>query len=85
MNVAVVAKSTCRPSKFKERGIVIMELNPQDQPLNQAKAKASDESEDLEIRRKGKKLVKKALVEPSRESTPSPIKRALLEAVGNIG
>ena len=55
------------------------EQSPQEQ-LKQPEAEASDKDEDPEIRRKGKKPSKKAPVQPSSESTPSPAKRALLEA-----
>ena len=62
---------------------MIREQVPQDQTKNQAEAEASDKDEVPKIRRKGKKPVKKAIVEPSRKSTPSPVRRAFLEAAHN--
>ena len=57
---------------------------PQNQTKNQAKVETSDKDENLEIKRKGKKLVKKAPAEHSRESTPSLVRRALFKAAHNV-
>ena len=85
MSAAAQAKPAHRPSRPIEKGIMIRDQVPQDQTKNQAEAEASDkdEDEDPEIKRKGKKPVKKAPMEPSRESTPFPIRRALLEVAQN--
>ena len=83
MDVATPAKPATRASRPRERRIMIREPNLLDQPLQQAEAKTLDKDKDLEIKRKDKKLMKKATMEPSSESTPSPVRRALLEAGEN--
>ena len=83
MRAAAPAKPAHRPSRPRKKGIMIREQVPQDQTNNQAEAEASDKDEDPKIRRKGKKLVKKALVKPFREYTPSLVRRALLEVAQN--
>ena len=83
MNAAALARLTSRPSKPRERGIVIREPIPQVQQEQQAISKALDGSEDPEYKRKGKRKLKKAPVEPSKDSTPSPLRRARREEAGN--
>ena len=79
MNAAESAKPAPRSSRPREQGIIIREQPPQRQQ-EKLEADASDKNEDLEIRRKGKKPLKKAIVKPSGELTPFPSRRALLEA-----
>ena len=79
MNAAAPTKFAPRPSRPREKGIIIRE-QPLQERLKQPEAKASDKNEDPEIRRKEKKPLKKAPVQPSGESTPSLARRALLEA-----
>ena len=78
MNAAAPAKFAPRPSRLREKRIKIMEQPPQEQ-LEHPEAKASDKDEDPEIRRKGKKPMKKTPMQPSKESTPSFARRALFE------
>ena len=59
MNAAAPAKSVPRPSRPRERRITIREQPPQEQ-LEQPEAKASNKDEDAEIKRNGKKPLKKA-------------------------
>ena len=81
MNVATsTAKLTSRPSKPVQKGIVIRESQPQEQPKQHPEEETSDQEEDLEYKRKGTKKVKKAHAEPSRDSTPSPLRRARKQA-----
>ena len=61
-----------------KRGIIIREQPPQRQQ-EQLEAEASDKNEDPEIKRKGKKPLKKTPSEPSGEPIPFPGRRALLE------
>ena len=82
MNAAAPVKPASRLSRLRERGIIIKEQPPQKQQ-EQPETEASDKNEDPEIKRKGKKPLKKALVQPSSESTPSPARRALLEVAQN--
>ena len=60
MNAAAPAKSAQRPSRARERRIVIREHAPQEEQQKQTKVEALDKDEDLEIKRKGKKPLKKA-------------------------
>ena len=83
MRATALAKLAHKSSRPREKGIVVKKQVPQDQTKNQVEAEASDTDEDPEIRRKGKKPLKKAPMEPSRESTPSLIRRALLEVAQN--
>ena len=73
---------TARPAQ-RERGIVIKEPIPQEQQEKQTEAETSDEDKDPESKLKGKKKVKKAPIEPSRNSTPSPLRRTKKEPVEN--
>ena len=82
MNVAALARPANKASKPREWGIVIKEPILQKQQKQQAEVDASDESEDLEYKRKGKKKIK-VLVDPSRDSTPSSLRRAKKEAAMN--
>ena len=75
MNAAAPTKPALRLSRLRERGITIKEQPPQKQQ-EQPEAEASDKNEDAEIRRKGKKPLKKALMQTSGEFTPSPARRA---------
>ena len=68
-----------RSSRPRETGIIIREQPPQRQQ-EQAKVETSDETEDPEIRRKGKKPLKTTPKKPSGEPTSLSGKRALLEA-----
>ena len=79
MKAAALEKPAHKPSRPRERGIMIREQVPQDQTKIRVEAEASDKDEDPEIRRKGKKPVKKPPMEPYRESTPSPIRRHCLK------
>ena len=71
ISATTLVKPAPRLSRPRERRIVIWEQPPQKQQ-KQPEAEASDKDEDTKIRRKGKKPLKKALVQPSSESTPSP-------------
>ena len=57
---------------------MIREPIPQEQPEPQAEA--SEGSEDPKYKRKGKRKIKKVPVEPSRDSTPAPLRRAMRKA-----
>ena len=59
---------------------MIREPFPQVQQETQAEAETSDNDEDPEYKCKGKKKVRKAPAEPSRDSTPSPLRKAKKEA-----
>ena len=56
---------------------------PQEQQETQADVKTPDDNKDPKYKCKGKKKVKKAPAEPSRDSTPSPLRRAKKEAIKN--
>ena len=62
---------------------MIKEPIPQAQQETQTEAEVSAENEDSEYKRKGKKKLKKIPTEPSRDSTPSPLRRAMKEATEN--
>ena len=62
---------------------MIKEPLPQEQPEQQAEEETLYEEEGPEYKRKGKKKLKKALAEPSRDCTPSPMRRARKEAAKN--
>ena len=66
MSAGTIVKLAHRPSRPRERGIMIREQVPQDQTKKQFETEASNKDEDHEIRKKGKKPVKKVPVEPSR-------------------
>ena len=66
MNVAALAKLAPRPSRPKEKGIIIRE-QPLRRQQEQLEAKTSDKNEDPEIKRKGKKPLKKTPIKPSSE------------------
>ena len=86
MNTASPIKPANRPtraSRPRKRGIVIREPVPQVQQEQQAKPEASDGTEDPEYKRKGKRKMKKAYVEPYRDSTPSPLRRVMRETAEN--
>ena len=84
MNVTTpTAKPATRVSRSIERGIMIKEPLLQAQTKQQAEAEISDENEDPEYKRKGKKKLKKAPAVPSRDSTPSPLRRAKRKTVKN--
>ena len=78
MTAAAPTNPAPRSSRLRERGIIIKE-QPLQRQLEQPEAEASGKNEDPEIRRKGKKLSKKALVEPSSEPTLFPSRKALLK------
>ena len=82
-NVAPAAKPTTKVSKPIERGIVIREPFLQAQTKQQIEVKTLDEDEGPEYKWNGKKKLKKASAEPSRDSTPSPLRRAKRDAVEN--
>ena len=82
MNAAALKKFAQRPSKPRERRIMIREQPPQEQQ-KQPKVEASDKDEDPEIRRKEKKPVKRAPAQPSKELLPSSIRKTLLEVAEN--
>ena len=82
MNAAAPAKIATRSSRPIQRCIVIREPIPQEQQEKQTEAATSDENEDLEYKRKGKKL-KKAPAEPSIDSTPLPLRRNMKEGTEN--
>ena len=77
MNSAAPAKPANRASRPRERGILIKEPNLQKQQEQQAEVEALDPK----CKRKGKKKIKKASVDPLRDSIPSPLRRARKEAV----
>ena len=61
MNATALARPTSRPSKPRERGIVIREPIPQ---VQQAEVEASDGNKDPEHKRKGKIKLTKPLWNP---------------------
>ena len=61
---------------------MIREQPPQEQQ-KQPEAEASYKDENPEIKRKGKKLVKRAPAQPSKELPSSFIRKTLLEAAEN--
>ena len=75
---APTTRPTTRTSRLTQRGIVIKEPMPQKQP---AEENVSDEEDVLDG--KGRKKLEKAPVEPSKDSTPSPLRRAKREAIKN--
>ena len=83
MNAAAPTRPISRPLRSRERGIVIRELILQVQQEQQVEAEALDRNEDPEYKKKGKRKLKKAPVEPSRDSTPSPLRTAQREATKN--
>ena len=82
MNATAPTKSAQRPFRPRERGIMIREQAPQEQQ-KQPEVEALDKNEDPEIRRKGKKCVKKTPAQPSKELPPSSIRKTLLKATKN--
>ena len=84
MNVATpTVKLVTRVSRPIEEGIMIREPLPQAQTKQQIEAETSDEDEDRKYKCKGKKKLKKDPTKPSRDSTPSPLKRAKKEVAEN--
>ena len=72
MNAATPnVKPTTRACRPIQRDIVIREPIPQEQQATQAEAKTLDDEEDPEYKRTGKKKLRKAPAEPSRDSTPT--------------
>ena len=84
MNVAASAKPATKTSRLIQKGIVIREPKPQwQQHEKQAEKESSDEEEDSNYKCKRKKKEKKSPAEPSRDSTPSLLRRAKRETLEN--
>ena len=79
ITAAPAIKPTTKVSRPTERGMVIRESLAQAQIKQQTEVETLDEDEDPEYKCKGKKKPKKAPAEPSRDSTPSPLRKAKRE------
>ena len=82
------AAITIRPSRATQKGIVIREPLLEAKQKKQVEAEGLDDNEDPNYKRKGKKRKgkkkqNKASKEPTRDSTPSPLRPAKKEVAEN--